>query len=307
MAGAEQTQSIASANSTAPLSPTCVSSHYYYRLKILPAFTLVELLVVVAIISMLLGVLMPSLQSAREQSKDVACAARLQQWGVAFACYAGENNSMWPHCDGLDRGPRHYTYPCISREDLADWHGWVDLLPPLIGLKPWRDHERYEFPGADTFYQCAFGELQLGDGVYGYRPEREGYFSYAMNSCLELDANAWQPEGYAGQTMPSFLDTGKILWPSQVVTLFDQLLDPNHGFDGELIYRNAGKHCGSYPKSFAARHGRGGKKPGGNILYADGHVEEKDSVWKSEWDTALEVPPRDDRNWYPYPDWSSTE
>ena len=58
--------------------------------------------------------------------------------------------------------------------------------------------------------------------------------------------------------MPSFLDTGKILWPAQVVTLFDQLLDPEQGFDGNVVYREAGKYCGSYPKAFSARHGRGG-------------------------------------------------
>ncbi len=269
-------------------------------------FTLVELLVVVAIISMLMGVLMPALTSARDKAKDVTCAARLQQWGLAFACYANEYSGMWPHCDGLDRGPRHYTHPLISKEDMADWHGWVDLLPTLIGMKPWREHPRRGYPGPETFYQCAFGVLIPGEGTYSYRPERDGYFSYAMNSCLELDANAWQPEEYSGSPMPSFLDTGKIFWPARVITLFDQLLDPEQGFDGNVLYRGAGKHCGSYPKAFSARHGRGGKKPGGNILYADGHVECKDSVWKPEWDVNLEVPPRSDGNWYPYPDWGES-
>jgi prepilin-type N-terminal cleavage/methylation domain-containing protein/prepilin-type processing-associated H-X9-DG protein len=266
-------------------------------------FSLVELLVVVAVVSMLAAVLLPSLETARDKSRTVVCAARLQQWGQAFACYANENNGFWPHCDGLDRGPRHFLDPRVSSEDLADWHGWVDLLPPMIGMKPWRDHPRYGYPGPDTFYQCQFGVVLPGTGAYGYRPERDGYFSYAMNSCLELDANAWQPLGYEGPPMPSFLDTGKILWPAQVITLFDQLLDPDQGFDGNVIYREAGKYCGSYPKAFSARHGRGGKKPGGNILYADGHVECKDSVWKPDWDVRLEVPPRSDRNWYPYLDW----
>ena len=96
------------------------------------------------------------------------------------------------------------------------------------------------------------------------------------------------------------------LWPAEVITLFDQTLDPDHGFDGNVIYRDAGKHCGSYPKAFSARHGRGGKKPGGNVLYGDGHVECQDSVWKPEWDVNLEVPPRSDRNWYPYPDWGES-
>ena len=269
-------------------------------------FSLVELLVVVAIVGMLAAVLLPSLEAARDKSRTVVCAARLQQWGQAFACYASENNGFWPHCDGLDRGPRNYSDPLISKEDLADWHGWVDLLPPLINRKPWRDHPRGRRPGNDTFFQCPFAVLLPGQDVYGYYPRRDGYFSYAMNSCLELDANAWQPEGYDGDCMPSFLDTGKILWPAEVITLFDQTLDPDHGFDANVIYREAGKYCGSYPKAFSARHGQGGKKPGGNVLYADGHVECKDSMWKPEWDVDLEVPPRNDRNWYPYPDWGES-
>jgi prepilin-type processing-associated H-X9-DG protein len=106
-----------------------------------------------------------------------------------------------------------------------------------------------------------------------------------------------------GYPMPSFLDTSRIMWPSQVYLLFEQLLDPFKGFDGERVYRSAGKYCGSYPKSFSARHRPGGGKLGGNILHADGHVECKSSVWKPQWDPDLEVPPRDDTNWYPYPVW----
>ena len=264
-------------------------------------FTLIELLVVVAVIAMLMAMLTPALHSARERAQEATCAARLQQWGLALACYAHENRGMWPHCDGLDRGPRDINDPRISREDLADWHGWIDLLPPLIGLKPWRDYPRYERPKEDTFYQCPFGWLVADPTEYNYRPERDGYFSYAMNSCLELDANAWPPPGNEGYPMPSFLDTGKIEWPAQVIVLFDQLLDPRKGFDGERVYHAAGKYCGSYPKSFSARHRRGGSKVGGNILYAEGHVQWQQSVWKPEWDPTLEVPPRSDQNWYPYP------
>ena len=91
-------------------------------------FSMVELLVVVAVVGMLAAVLLPSLEAARDQSRTVVCAARLQQWGQAFACYANENNGFWPHCDGLDRGPRHYRDPLISKEDLADWHGSAETV-----------------------------------------------------------------------------------------------------------------------------------------------------------------------------------
>jgi len=264
-------------------------------------FTLVELLVVVSITAMLVAMLSPSLKSARDQAKRVVCGSRLKQWGLAFSCYAAENRDMWPHCDGLDRGPDDRDEPDISKEDLADWHGWVDLLPPTLRLKRWRDYPRYQRPNQETFYQCPFARPTSPLELYSYRPLRDGYFSYAMNSCLELDTNAWPPPDNVGWPMPSFLDTTKIVASARVILLFEQLLDPRKGFDEQLPYRAAGKHCGSYPKAFSARHQRGRSGLGGNLLYADGHVDWQRSVWKAHWALDQEVPPRDDPEWYPYP------
>jgi prepilin-type N-terminal cleavage/methylation domain-containing protein/prepilin-type processing-associated H-X9-DG protein len=263
-------------------------------------FTLVELLVVIAVIALLMGMLLPSLKSARDRAKQTVCSARLKQWGVAFGCYAAENTGVWPHCDGLDRGPRPIDDRRISKEDLADWHGWVDVLPPMIDLQPWREHPRFKFPGSKSFYQCPAAEPLDGPGTYSYRPERDGYFSYAMNSCLELDKNAWPPPDGLGYPMPSFLDTARIRCPQRVYLLFDQLLDPRKGFDAKQAYRGAGKHSGSYPKSFTERHRHGQSGLGGNILYCDGHADWRKSVWKAHWDPDQEVPPRNDPNWYPY-------
>lgn len=122
-----------------------------------------------------------------------------------------------------------------------------------------------------------------------------------MNSCLELDRNCWRPYDNQGWPMPSFLKTDLIVKPSQVFLLFDQLLDPSLGYDATADYRSAGKYCGSYPKAFSARHVQRGSKLGGSILFCDYHVEWTDSVWKPDWPNDLEVPPRDDPNWFPYP------
>jgi len=60
------------------------------------AFTLLELLVVIAVIGVLLSVLMPSLSSARDASKLVSCVSNQRQVSVAILLYAGSNNGRLP-------------------------------------------------------------------------------------------------------------------------------------------------------------------------------------------------------------------
>ena len=54
------------------------------------AFTLVELLVVVAIIALLLGILMPGLGRARQEAQRVICGTKLREMGNGFHMYAQE-------------------------------------------------------------------------------------------------------------------------------------------------------------------------------------------------------------------------
>jgi prepilin-type processing-associated H-X9-DG protein len=65
------------------------------------AFTLVELLVVIGIISLLIALLLPALNKAREAAKDVQCRSNLRQLLSACHLYAHDNHGWFP-TRGLD-------------------------------------------------------------------------------------------------------------------------------------------------------------------------------------------------------------
>ena len=65
---------------------------FHHPKKLSAAFTLVEMLVVVSIIGLLVALLMPAINTAREASRSAACQNNLRQFGVGLLVHAEHHN-----------------------------------------------------------------------------------------------------------------------------------------------------------------------------------------------------------------------
>ena len=94
-----------------------------------PAFTLVELLVVIAVLAVLLSILLPSLGAARAQAQAGVCASNLRQVALANELYANDHEHRY--CPGaadfIDVWIGTFHWPTFNVADMAVTCGAVVL------------------------------------------------------------------------------------------------------------------------------------------------------------------------------------
>jgi len=81
------------------------------------AFTLVEMLVVLAIIALLAALLLPVLRNAQEEARATACLGNLHQIGLALQIYVSENNNRLPALRDVPTDPAAAatnTFPALN-------------------------------------------------------------------------------------------------------------------------------------------------------------------------------------------------
>lgn len=91
------------------------------------AFTLVELLVALAIISILAALLLPVLGKTRARAQGIVCLANFRQWGLATQLYVTDHDDFLPP-DGTP-----------NPSDNATNSGWYIQLPAQLGLPRYHD------------------------------------------------------------------------------------------------------------------------------------------------------------------------
>ena len=183
------------------------------------AFTLVELLIGIAVILVLAGLILPAAKNIMLKAHGAKCISNLRQWAVVFNVYIYDNNGTFPSANPFpppDDG-RSWQYPTaplnsgIASENITNWY--------------------------------------LGNAITGCPAHSSAtrYYSYVYNYCLQ----DYRPNHYPGLTIFT------VARKSQVIVLADSVnsSDPqqnetifsdNYGQEKRIGFPHGGKYNALY-------------------------------------------------------------
>ncbi len=167
------------------------------------AFTLVEILVVISIVTLLISLLLPALGKSREATKRVVCGTRLYQWGVMCTAFADQNNGNLPDIGASPLESYQYNAPLARR--LLEGYGLVQELAFCTdGFAPaGAMTSEYQSNGAAFWGYSYFPNRDTRDGLDWTRvPLRQSrstvkgtsdQWIIAADICAGHNVTAWTP------------------------------------------------------------------------------------------------------------------
>ena len=275
-------------------------------------FTLVELLVVIGIIALLISMLLPALNKARQQAYTVKCMANLRQIGQLVAIYTYNNHGSLPPSffDGSPTGdPNDYSQMGNTGGD------WTTLLGGLIDPKngtTYGEAKVYSAANAGArgvftcpsvtqtatsdAYVCHYSahprlmaSLSMADydstetggaGSFYYKPYKVAQVLRSSDIMLIFDGSLWNGGGGTGvwnaNVTASQLDQGRIYWSNHLVLNSPE--DTNSYMAGSNpmdTSTNAGIAAnwnGDNQDNANNIRFRHGNQKQANVLFVDGHV-----------------------------------
>jgi len=165
-------------------------------------FSLVEILVVMAIITILAAMLLPWLHATHEKARRTKCLTNLKQIGLALRMYSGDNGEQYPSAPDTD-GTTLESFGLLTNSYLRSYGSW--LCPTdtsLVAGSPTTpftaDNVSYAYNGfglsekvqADTPLVADRSNAIGGGGIRGTQPYNGTSFD-----------NSWTHKGHGGHVL----------------------------------------------------------------------------------------------------------
>jgi prepilin-type N-terminal cleavage/methylation domain-containing protein/prepilin-type processing-associated H-X9-DG protein len=196
-------------------------------------FTLIELLIVIAIIAILAAMLLPALNKAREQARKTVCTNQLKQLGTTITLYHDDNAGYLPRQGTAASG---------------DTRRWFDLVMPYCSTeKNWYDIKQ---PLWDCPAFAGAGEsnarLNIGYNYYCNEKKLSGFTRPSANVLLvdvKGNANRWRWPSSSGSSYLDHRHAGAY----NALLLDGHIAGGRAGFTGSTTVNPDGFIQNSYP------------------------------------------------------------